>query len=107
MSEVLTRRFGKAENEDTYPDLLMLDGGKGQLNIGMAVLKDLGLSEHFDIVSIAKKDEARGDVQDKVYLPGRANPVGFGKEADLLLFLQKNSRRGPSICHYLSSPVAA
>jgi excinuclease ABC subunit C len=89
MSEVLTRRFGRTGTEDPYPDLLILDGGKGQLNIGLAVMKDLGLSERFDVVGIAKKDEARGETQDKVYIPGRANPVGFGKEADLLLFLQQ------------------
>jgi excinuclease ABC subunit C len=89
MNEVLSRRFAKAEDEEPYPDLLLLDGGKGQLNIALAVLEDLGVSGRFDVVGIAKKDEARGDVHDKIYLPGRANPVGFGKEGDLLLFLQR------------------
>ena len=35
-----------------------------------------------------KKDEKRGEQQDKIFLPGRANPVQFGRDADLLLFLQ-------------------
>ena len=42
-----------------------------------------------DVIAIAKKDPGRGEMQDKVFLPGRSNPVHFGRDGDLLLFLQR------------------
>ncbi len=89
MGEVLSRRFGKGDQSKPYPDLLMVDGGKGQLNIAVAVIRDLGLEGKFNIVGIAKKDEHKGEVRDKIFQPGRANPLGFGREGELLLFLQR------------------
>jgi len=89
MDEVLRRRYGKEEKSKPYPDLLVVDGGKGQLNIAVSVVKDLKIEGKFDIIGIAKKDEKKGEVQDKIYKPGRVNPVNFGKEGDLLLFLQR------------------
>jgi excinuclease ABC subunit C len=89
MSEILHRRFRKKDSPEPFPDLLMVDGGKGQLNIAVAVLKELNIFEQFDTIAIAKQDELRGDESDKIFLPQRANPVHFGKEQDLLLFLQK------------------
>lgn len=89
MSEVLRRRFGKGQASKPYPDLLMVDGGKGQLNIAVAVVKDLNLIGEFEMIGIAKKDEKRGETQDKIFKPGRTNPLNFGREGDLLLFLQR------------------
>jgi excinuclease ABC subunit C len=89
MEEVLRRRFGKGEDSKPLPDLLMVDGGKGQLNIATAVIKDLGIEQTFDIIGIAKKDEKKGEKRDKIFKPGRANPLGFGREGELLLFLQR------------------
>ena len=89
MDEVLRRRYGKGEKSKPYPDLLVVDGGKGQLNIAVSVVKDLKIEGRFDIIGIAKKDEKKSEVQDKIYKPGRVNPVNFGKEGDLLLFLQR------------------
>jgi excinuclease ABC subunit C len=89
MNEILQRRFKKKRSDMPHPDLLMLDGGKGQLNISLAVLRDLGLEAQFDVIGIAKKDAEKGESQDKIYKPGQANPVPFGKDADLLLFLQR------------------
>jgi excinuclease ABC subunit C len=89
MKEVLERRFGKGEASKPYPDLLMVDGGKGQLNIAVAVVKDLNLAAEFELIGIAKKDETRGETRDKIFKPARANPLGFGREGDLLLFLQR------------------
>jgi excinuclease ABC subunit C len=91
MAEVLTRRLNpkkrKADYPDILPDILMVDGGKGQLNIGRMVVSELGLDGAFQMIGIAKKEGK--ETQDKVYLPGRANPVHFGKDGDLLLFLQR------------------
>jgi excinuclease ABC subunit C len=89
MKEVLERRLGKGEDSKPYPDLLMVDGGKGQLNIALAVIDGLELSGVFGTLGIAKKDEKKGEISDKIFLPGRANPLNFGREGDLLLFLQR------------------
>lgn len=89
MTEVLTRRFGKKDEHRPFPDLLMVDGGKGQLNIARAVVRSLGLDGEFQLIGIAKKDEGKGESADKIFLPGRSNPVNFGKDSDLLLFLQR------------------
>ncbi len=59
MREVLTRRFARAQNEDPdrdggeWPDLVLLDGGRGQLNAAKAVLEDLGI-EDLCLVGVAK-----------------------------------------------------
>jgi excinuclease ABC subunit C len=89
MHEVLKRRLGKKTASTPYPDLLMVDGGKGQLNIARAVIQELKLDGRFDLIGIAKKDEKKGETQDKIFKPARANPVSFGREQELLLFLQR------------------
>jgi excinuclease ABC subunit C len=89
MAEIMHRRFGKNPDELNLPDLLILDGGKGQLNVAVKVLDDFGLKDAFDVAAIAKKDPLKGDLSDKVYKPFRANPIQFGKDEDLLLFLQR------------------
>jgi excinuclease ABC subunit C len=89
MEEVLFRRFNGSAKNKMLPDLLVVDGGKGQLNIAEAVLKDLGLENELQLVGIAKKDELRGDKSDKIYKPGRSNPLNFGKDGDALLLLQR------------------
>jgi len=89
MAEVLGRRYGKSESPDSLPDLLVVDGGKGQLNIAADIIHMLGLDGSFEIIGIAKRDEKKGEVRDKIYQMGRANPVSFGKDLDLLLLLQK------------------
>ena len=88
MAEVLTRRFNDVEKSGSLPDLLMVDGGKGQLNVALDVIEALGLSDKMNVLAIAKKDSRKGEVRDKIFLPKRANPVNFGKDGDLLLFLQ-------------------
>jgi excinuclease ABC subunit C len=89
MAEVLSRRFSDTSKHGLLPDLLIVDGGKGQLNIARGILKEMGLDHAIGIIGIAKKDEKKGETQDKVYLKHRANPVSFGREQHLLLFLQK------------------
>ena len=89
MSEVLTRRYGNGGKTESYPDLLVVDGGKGQLNIAVSVVKDLNLFGKFGIIGIAKKDDKKGETEDKIYKYGRINPVNMGKRGDTLLFLQK------------------
>lgn len=89
MTEILQRRLGKTQAPEAWPDLLMVDGGKGQLGAALAVMKALSIEGRMDVIAIAKKDPGRGESQDKVFLPGRSNPVHFGRDGDLLLFLQR------------------
>ena len=83
LAEVLTRRFQHEEWEE--PDLLVIDGGKGQLSAAVAVLKELGKT-YIPIVSLAKertqrdfKGENVDKTQERFYLPGRQNPVTFAE----------------------------
>lgn len=89
MAEVLNRRYGKGKTSEPYPDILMVDGGKGQLSIAVSVLTSLKLEQKIQLISIAKKNEQKGETQDKIYKPGQANPVNFGREGELILFLER------------------
>jgi len=89
MAEILKRRFGKSSRQRFFPDLLMVDGGKGQLNIAVSVIKELKIEKKIEIIGIAKKDEKKGETEDKIIKPEMVNPVSFGKDKDLLFFLQK------------------
>lgn len=89
MSEVLKRRYGKSEKSKPYPDILMVDGGKGQLNIAVSLITSLKLEKNFQIISIAKKDKKKGERQDKVYKAGQMNPINLGGEGDILHFLER------------------
>jgi len=89
MHEVLKRRFGKGERSRPFPDILMVDGGKGQLNIAVDVLTALKIDGAFEVIGIAKKDKKKGETRDKIYRPGQANPVHLGRGEDLHFFLEK------------------
>ncbi len=89
MAEVLGRRYGRGKGSEPFPDLLIVDGGKGQLNIAVSIMRQLGIEGRFEIIGIAKKDETRGETQDKIYAPGRANPLTLDRKGDVLLFLQR------------------
>ena len=82
MQEVLTRRYSKAlEGEGPLPDLILLDGGRGQLNAGVKVLEDLGL-DYVPIASLAKRAE-------EVYTPERLQPLVLDLGSPALMTLQK------------------
>jgi excinuclease ABC subunit C len=91
MQEVLTRRFNHKEYDD--PDLVVIDGGKGQLNIAVAVLKEIGRSE-VPVVGMAKArtkgeftDQEVVATQERFFLPGRQNPVTFVGNSEALQIL--------------------
>ncbi len=89
MAEVLSRRYSKIGPANPEPDLLLVDGGKGQVNIAVAVLEKLGLTGRFAIAGIAKKDAEKKEIEDKIYLPNRINPVNLGSDGRLLLMLEQ------------------
>jgi len=72
LREVVTRHYGK-DGVD-LPDLLVVDGGKGQLGVVQEALKDLGLTE-LSVVGLAKAGrQTRREIPDRLFLPGRKNP---------------------------------
>ena len=76
MREVLLRRYTKAIEENDLPDLVLIDGGKGQLNVATAVFKDLGIEDlpHAGLAK-ARAEESGGHSPERVFLPARRNPV--------------------------------
>lgn len=84
MREVLSRRYAKVTSgEEEPPDLVVIDGGIGQLNIAVEVLAELGLAGRFPVVGLAKaRTKAGADApvrtEERVFLPNRKNPVTFG-----------------------------
>jgi excinuclease ABC subunit C len=76
MREVLLRRYQRAIEENDLPSLVLIDGGKGQLGMAVAALKDLGLDD-LPVVSIAKSrlQEHSTRSPERFFLPGRSNPV--------------------------------
>ncbi len=86
MREVLERRMAKGIEEDNLPDLLLLDGGKGQLNIAFDVLSRFDLLERVDLASIAKEKAEEGE---KLFRPGRKNPILLAAHAPVLLYLMR------------------
>jgi excinuclease ABC subunit C len=89
MAEVLSRRYAKINSANPEPDLLLVDGGRGQLSIAAAVLNQLGIAGRFALAGIAKKDASKEELDDKIYLPNRVNPVNLGSDGRLLLLLQQ------------------
>ena len=81
MKEVLTRRFKRALESsagfDIYPDLIMMDGGKGQVNIALEVLEELGLS--IPVCGMVKDDNhnTRGLYYNNVEIPVDKRSEGF------------------------------
>ena len=86
MEEVLTRRFTNDKKEGDMPDLLVLDGGKGQLNVALRVLENATFFKEIELVSIAKDREGKVE---KIYRPGRKNPLGLAGHSPVLLFLMQ------------------
>ncbi len=88
MYEVLSRRMARAEQEGwEIPGLILIDGGKGQLNIAQQVLSEIGYLEKVDLASIAKGRE-EGE-SDKIYIYGRKNPIMFSKNSEALFLLMR------------------
>ena len=88
MYEVLFRRLERADQQGwELPDLILIDGGKGQLNIAQQVMSELGFMDKADLASIAKGRE-EGE-SDKIYIYGRKNPIMFSKNSEALFLLMR------------------
>ncbi|MGZ3568502.1 MAG: excinuclease ABC subunit UvrC [Thermodesulfobacteriota bacterium] len=95
MYEVLLRRYQKAVEENDLPDLVLLDGGRGQLNVAQEVFKELKVEE-IDLISLAKErplEESRFSrlrkSEEKVFHPHIKEPILLGRRSGLLQFLDR------------------
>jgi excinuclease ABC subunit C len=86
MREVLERRMETGLAKKNLPDVLLLDGGKGQLGIGVEVLTRFDLAGRIDLVAIAKEKQEEGE---KLFRPGRKNPILLPAHAPALLYLMR------------------
>ncbi|MFW6022251.1 MAG: excinuclease ABC subunit UvrC [Halanaerobiaceae bacterium] len=82
MREVVERRYSRLLNEDRkLPDLILIDGGKGQLNAAYEILTKLGLS-HLPIMGLAKREE-------EVFVPDRQEPIIIPGNSPALHLIQR------------------
>jgi excinuclease ABC subunit C len=80
----------RAASGPPWPDLLLVDGGRGQLLTVERALEAAGVPEAFELASIAKgESRAAGELEDRVFRPGRKNPVNLKPGSRELLYLQR------------------
>lgn len=100
MREALTRRFnryiktmqdpdamapGQSDKDETWrllPDLLLIDGGKGQLNVAIEVLKSFEIFEHVPVASLAKRIE-------EIFIPGQSHSILLPRNSEGLYLVQR------------------
>ncbi|WGT66784.1 excinuclease ABC subunit UvrC [cyanobacterium endosymbiont of Epithemia clementina EcSB] len=83
MAEVISRRFRNYQSDsEDRPNIIMIDGGKGQLSAVVAVLEELNLMKEFQVVSLAKQKE-------EIFLPKESNPLITNSEQPGVLLLRR------------------
>ena len=94
MYEVLKRRLTRAVAENEFPDLWVIDGGKGQLNVAVEVLKEFNLLDQLDVVSLAKqhvlndgREQTVVKSEERVFIPNRKDPIVLPKNSTALFLL--------------------
>jgi excinuclease ABC subunit C len=80
------KRIGSGE---PWPDLVLIDGGKGQLAAVERVLTQAGLPQLWELASIAKSGRSKNSLDDQIFRPGRKNPLALRPGSRELLFLQR------------------
>jgi excinuclease ABC subunit C len=92
MVEILRRRYQRAKDEGDLPDLIIVDGGKGQLSSAMKVLRELDIST-VDVIGLAKEKgrHDKGMTSEQVFLPGAKEPIRLDRSSPIL-FLMQNIR---------------
>jgi excinuclease ABC subunit C len=81
-AEVVDGRRRRAPRFAYPPQLLLLDGGKGQLGVGVRVLEELGLTDTIAVASLAKQLE-------EVFVPGRPGPIQIPRDSEAIYLLQQ------------------
>ncbi len=78
MKQVLQRRYRRVlENDDKLPDVVLIDGGKGQLSVAVEVLEDFQLAEQIRLVAVSKGPERRAG-EEQIHLLARPYPIRLG-----------------------------
>ena len=97
MREVVSRHFRRLQQEgEPFPDILLIDGGKGQLGAAMAALSSIGITPPF-VCSLAKREE-------EIFLPGESEPKVLSKHSfalRLLQYVRDESHRFAQSYHHL------
>lgn len=90
MEEVLLRRYRRAKEENDLPDLLVVDGGKGHLNIALKVFDELNVTG-VDLIGLAKEEgkHTKGMTEEQVFLPHEKDPILLKRNSPALFLLQK------------------
>jgi excinuclease ABC subunit C len=90
MKEILCRRYERAIKEGDLPDLIVIDGGKGQLNLAKKILQDLNIAS-IDLIAITKEDSRhdKGMTKERIFVTWQDDPIELGVRSPLLFFLQK------------------
>jgi excinuclease ABC subunit C len=90
LREVLERRLSRGINEGDLPDLLVIDGGRGQLNVALDVLERLGVDD-VDAVGVAKVREAgrKARGKERIYTPGLPEPLLLEGNSTALFLLER------------------
>ncbi len=87
MREVLSRRFARADEENwALPDLILLDGGQGQLQVALEVMAEMGI-DGVTLAAIAKGPD-RNAGRERFFMPGKA-PFSLPTQSSVLHFLQR------------------
>ena len=82
MREVVFRRYSRVKKEGLgFPDLILIDGGKGQLSMAVSALRELGL-EYITVIGIAKRLE-------EIFVPGHSDPQNIPKSSSGLILLRR------------------
>ncbi len=90
MAEVVGRILDDEPELMEGLDLLVVDGGKGQLNRIYRLLEERRMSDRLPVIGLAKeREEDRGGFYEKIYLPGRKNPIFLSQYPDILYLLQR------------------
>lgn len=90
LREVLRRHLARAKQADELPDLIIVDGGKGQLNTAIEIFKELDIAT-VDLIAVAKQAglHTKGMTQEKVFLRDQHEAIILNPRSHLLLLLQK------------------
>jgi excinuclease ABC subunit C len=95
MLEVLKRRFTRGVQEGDLPDLVVVDGGKGQLGMALAAMRELGVKD-VDVAGLAKMrvqaSPRSAEIQrseERIFLPGQSNPLILRRNSNALFLLQR------------------
>ena len=94
MTEVMTRRFSRELKEDPdrkqngWPDLVIVDGGKGQMSVTMDVFRELGIENEVTLMGVAKGPE-RNAGRERIFVAGNSESIMLDRRDPVLYFIQR------------------